>query len=353
MSFTRPRALATTTTTGAASADVALPADAEDTISSVSWSPTANHLAAASWDGKVRVYDVASDGTGRGAAILNAEGPILSCDWAKDGTMVVAGGADKKSHLLHLATGQQITVGTHDQPIRGVRFVDIPGSNGPIIASASWDKTVKFWDMRQPNPLASLNCAERVYSMDAKAGLLVIATAERHIQLVDLQNPTVIARTQDSPLKAQTKAVSAFPDGKGWGTASIEGRCGINAVEEKDPTGVNFTFRCHREQPDLRKVTKVYAVNDVQFHPVQQSTFSTAGADGTFHFWDRAAHARLKGYPSVGGSITSTAFNRDGTLFAYAVGYDWSQGFSSNNAQYPNKLMLHTVSDEDSTPRKK
>lgn len=65
------------------SPDVSLPADAEDTISSVSWSPAANHLAAASWDGKVRVYDVAPSGIANGVAMLKADGPLLSCDFAK------------------------------------------------------------------------------------------------------------------------------------------------------------------------------------------------------------------------------------------------------------------------------
>lgn len=148
--------------------------------------------------------------------------------------MVLAGGADKQIHVLHAPTGQQATVGSHDAPIRGVRFVEVPGSNGPIIATGSWDKTVKYWDMRQQNPIATLACKERVYSMDAKARLLVIATAERHIHLVDLQSPSTFLRTTESPLRHQTKAVTAFPDGTGWGTASIEGRCAINALHERD-----------------------------------------------------------------------------------------------------------------------
>lgn len=71
------------TTQSTVAPDVALPADAEDTISAVSWSPTANHLAAASWDGKVRIYDVASTGQANGIAMLRSDGPLLSCDWAK------------------------------------------------------------------------------------------------------------------------------------------------------------------------------------------------------------------------------------------------------------------------------
>jgi len=148
--------------------------------------------------------------------------------------MVLAGGADKKSHLLDCQSGQQITVGAHDAPIRSVRFVDVPNAAGPIIATGSWDKTIKFWDIRQQNPAASLTCLERVYAMDSKARLLVAGTAGCKIHLVDLANPTTFARTVDSPLKHQTKAVAAFPDGKGWATVSIEGRCGINTTAEKD-----------------------------------------------------------------------------------------------------------------------
>jgi mRNA export factor len=94
----------------------------------------------------------------------------------------------------------------------------------------------------------------------------------------------------------------------------------------------------------------VYAVNDISFHPVY-GTFSTAGSDGTYHFWDREAHLRLKAFPPVGGSITSTAFNRDGTIFAYAVGYDWSKGYSYNTPQYPCKVMLHPVIGDECKER--
>jgi mRNA export factor len=154
----------------------------------------------------------------------------------KDGTLIAAAGADKQARLLHGSTGQTSIIGAHAAAVRSIRFVDVPSSPSPVVATGSWDGTVRYWDLRQPGKaLAVLNCADRVYSMDTAGRLLVVATAEQHIHLVDLQsNPAKFERTIQSPLKHQTRAVAAFPDGQGWATAGIEGRCAINAVAEKD-----------------------------------------------------------------------------------------------------------------------
>lgn len=81
----------------------------------------------------------------------------------------------------------------------------------------------------------------------------------------------------------------------------------------------NFSFKCHRDD-----AKNVYAVNDISFHPVH-GTFSTAGADGTVSFWDKDSKQRLKPFPKTNGQISSTAFNRNGSIFAYGVSYDWSK----------------------------
>lgn len=326
--------------------DIELADGPSDTVAALAFSPAANHLAVASWDSKLRIYDLTQSHTGQGKALISFDGPVLDCQWLKDGHNVVGSSVDKTARLLNIDTGATQQVAAHDEPIKCIRAFEV--NNTEMIVTGSWDKTIKYWDLRQQSPAATVECKERVYSMDVKAKLLVVATADRWLQVVNLDSPTTIYKTVQSPLKWQTRVVSCFNDASGYAIGSVEGRCGFQYVNDKD-SSLNFTFRCHRDAP-VNATTKVYSVNAISFHPVY-GTFSTGGADGTFHFWDKDSHSRLKAFKPVGGSITASAFNADGTIFAYGIGYDWSKGYSFNNPQYPLKVMLHPVQEDECKPR--
>ncbi|KAL2073727.1 hypothetical protein VTL71DRAFT_11053 [Oculimacula yallundae] len=345
---------ATTTTAantvGDLSHDVALGSPPEDSVSDLAFSPQSMHLAVASWDKKVRIYEINSTGGSSGKAFFDCEGPVLSCDWSPDGTKVVGAGADKAARIIDLAAGTNTStqVAAHDQPIRCAKYFTSPGAAAPMIVTGSWDKTIKYWDLRQSTAVATVTCQERVYTLDVKKNLLVVGTADRYINVINLSDPTKFYKTLQSPLKWQTRVVSCFTDATGFAVGSIEGRCAIQYVEEKDASS-NFSFKCHRDPPQAN-MTNVYSVNAISYHPVH-GTFSTAGSDGTFHFWDGVAKHRLKGYPATGGTISATAFDAKGDIFAYAVSYDWSKGYATNTPQYPNKIMMHPVGPEECKPR--
>ncbi len=116
--------------------------------------------------------------------------------------------------------------------IRAVRFVQVTNSPSPMLATGSWDKTVRYWDRRNTgSPVATLAFKDRVYAMDTAKSLLVIGTADREVHLVNLTNPTTIERTSPSGLKQQTRAVAAFHEGDGYAIGSIEGRCGFRLAK--------------------------------------------------------------------------------------------------------------------------
>ncbi|KAK3365758.1 WD40-repeat-containing domain protein [Lasiosphaeria ovina] len=341
---------AASNTLGDLKQDVELGSPPEDSISDLCFNPNPtdpkDFLAVASWDKKVRIYEILPNGQGQGKLQMEHDGPVFSCDFFKDGSKVIAGGADKQAKVLDLVSGQTAQVAQHDAPVRCVRYFENNGT--PMAVTGSWDKMIKYWDFRSPQPAGVLQCQERVYTMDVRDNLLVVGTADRYINVVNLKDPTKFYKTMQSPLKWQTRVVSCFTDSQGFAIGSIEGRCAIQYVEDKDAS-LNFSFKCHRDAPQ-GNVTNVHAVNDISFHP-QHGTFSTAGSDGTFHFWDKDAKHRLKGYPNVGGSITSTKFNKTGSIFAYAISYDWSRGFQGNTSTYPTKVVLHPVQQDECKPR--
>ena len=52
-----------------------------------------------------------------------------------------SGGADNAGRMFDVATGQATQVAQHDMPIKAVRWIDAPQAG--ILATASWDKTIK------------------------------------------------------------------------------------------------------------------------------------------------------------------------------------------------------------------
>jgi mRNA export factor len=152
---------------GTAGSTSAEPKDAElvdppsDSISSLAFSsaPQSDYLAVGSWDNqvclycrpfqqiltfftpKVRIYEINNQGQSQGKAAYAHDAPVLDVCWSKDGSKLFSGGVDKAAKMFDLATGASQQVGVHDAPIKAVRWVEAP--TGGILATGSWDKTVK------------------------------------------------------------------------------------------------------------------------------------------------------------------------------------------------------------------
>jgi mRNA export factor len=69
-------------TLGDLSKDVALSSPPDDSVSDISFSPQSDHLAVASWDKKVRIYEITPNGGSTGKAFFETEAPVLSCAWS-------------------------------------------------------------------------------------------------------------------------------------------------------------------------------------------------------------------------------------------------------------------------------
>ncbi|KAF9688902.1 hypothetical protein SADUNF_Sadunf01G0036100 [Salix dunnii] len=325
-----------------------------DSVSSLSFSPKANFLVATSWDNQVRCWEITRNGTAVGSvpkASISHDQPVLCSSWKDDGTTVFSGGCDKQVKMWPLLSGgQPVTIAMHDAPIKEITW--IPEMN--CLATGSLDKTLKYWDLRQSTPVHTQQLGERCYAMTVRYPLMVVGTADRNMVVYNLQNPQTEFKKIPSPLKYQTRCIAAFPDQQGFLVGSIEGRVGVHHLDEAQQSK-NFTFKCHRDN------NEIYSVNSLNFHPVHH-TFATAGSDGAFNFWDKDSKQRLKLKHSVINTslsdfqamprcplpIPCSAFNNDGSIYAYSVCYDWGKGAENHNPSTAKTyIYLHLPQDTE------
>lgn len=316
--------------------DAELGSPPSDGISSLHFSPTAGYLAVTAWDNQVRCYEVQANGQSQPKAAFASPAPPLCSTWSADGSKIFSAGCDKEAKMWDLQSNSQQTVAKHDAPIRHIHFFN------NMIVTGSWDKTLRYWDLRQANPIHTQQLPERVYGMDVRHPLLVVGLANRRIQIFNLSNPQTVYKEIDSPLKYQTRCITCFPDSTGYLVGSIEGRVAVHHVED-NMQSKNFTFKCHRDQSG----DGIFAVNSIEFHPVH-GTFVTAGSDGQYNFWDKDSKQRLKAMAKGTHPIPCAGYNKDGTIYAYAASYDWSEGHAKHQAATAkNYVLLHQPQDSE------
>ena len=324
--------------------DVLVPNSPDQTVSSLHFGSgaTASFLLSSSWNKEACIWEVSPQGQAVPKAKVACQAPILTSSFAapNDNGRVFLGGCDHSVHCWTLATNSLQPIGSHAAPVKEVAFS--PDIN--CVISALWDKTVKYWDGRvgaAAGAQATVAVSDRVYCLDVKGPVLVLGTADKKLTIFDLRKATVPYRPPfDSPLKYQSRCLSIFPDQQGFAVGSIEGRVGIQHLQERDKEK-NFAFKCHRENND------VFAVNQLCFHQ-PFGTFATCGSDGTYVFWDKDSKQRLKLFNKMNNSITAATFNAAGSIFAYALGYDWAKGVEYyDRLKQPNAILLHAVKEEE------
>ena len=105
------RSSVSTVPVSTATNDLEVSSPPSDGISSVKFSPAANHLIATSWDNQVRCWEIQSSGQSIPKASIDLQQPVLCCDWAPDGATVFAGEILMMARSLnHMAADRRLHI---------------------------------------------------------------------------------------------------------------------------------------------------------------------------------------------------------------------------------------------------
>lgn len=314
----------------------------EDCIQSVKFGTESNTLLiAGSWDGTVRMYDVANK------TMVNCyshSDPVL--DVALQGRNIAwSGGLDSKVKMFDIATSSETVIGTH---AGAVRTVEVAPENNAIV-TGGWDSMVKLWDSRCPGEVGTIAQPDKIYTMALVNSTLVVGTAGRRVLIWDLRQRTYVQQRRESSLKYQTRCIRCFPNGQGYVLSSIEGRVAVEFFDTSpEVQKKKYAFKCHRSKEPGSGIELIYPVNAISFHPVY-NTFATGGADGYVSIWDGFNKKRLCHFHRYPMSISSLAFSPDGNYLAIASSYMLEN--SSGDEIQPDNIFIRRISDQETKPK--
>jgi len=136
-----------------------------DTVSSMKWGPNSTYLAASTWDGKIRVWDVKETYPGSGTVasqpvlMQDFTDPVLNISWNREGNVIFAGCSDNTVKAWDLQGNRVMPVGQHTQPVAQVHFDEVMG----VLYTLSWDKSIAIWDLKQPTPVMNTTLERKVF----------------------------------------------------------------------------------------------------------------------------------------------------------------------------------------------
>ena len=293
-----------------------------DRVLSVSFSPDSKILASGSRDDTVKLYDVATQTTI--ATLEEHTADVNSVSFSPDGTMLASGGGiswrgDLPSLLLwDISTGQNIaTLEGHTASVNSVAF----SPDGSRLASGSRDGTVKLWDVATRQNTVTLkhrgsNAFVNSVAFSPDGTMLASGAWDGVIQLWDMATRDNIANLIAA---GYVNSVAFSPDG-----ATLASGSGSNAIEFWDVVTMSkfATLVGHTDE-----------VLSVSFSP-DDKILASGSYDGTILLWDMSEW--LQPRPSA-----NSDFDGDGTVgFPDFLLFVEQFGFSREDEAYQARYDL-------------
>ncbi|MFH8571656.1 AAA family ATPase [Streptomyces sp. NPDC017993] len=211
--------------------------------------------------------------------------------------------------------------------------------DGRTLASASDDGTIRMWDVRDPNhphpigaPLTSHDGTVYLLAFSPDGRTLASAGEDHKVRLWNVDDPGRPRALGVLPgHTAAVRSVAFSPDGRTLAAGSDDGTIRLwGTADPRHPTPIDTTLTGHKS-----------TVHSVAFSP-DGHTLASGSADDTIRLWNVATprHAAPLGGPLTGhtGPVWSVAFSPDGTMLAAGSADSTASMWNVRNPAYPSQV---------------
>ncbi|MBI1913509.1 MAG: hypothetical protein HYS12_01955 [Planctomycetes bacterium] len=222
----------------------------DDVVACVSFSPDGKHLASASFDKTVRVWDIASHRTEQ--TLTGHSDFVYAVAFSPDGKLIASASKDRTVKLLEAATGKsRFTFSGMTQDVLAVGF----SGDGKYVLSSGYETGIYWWDVttgERARLQGGHGTAVHEIGVSKDSKLIASAGADATVRLWD--------GTTGSPLKALntgslTYAVALSPDARLAASGSFDGLVRLWDVKGGRHLLTLLTLPAQREEPSWLALT--------------------------------------------------------------------------------------------------